>query len=179
MKKLLVFNKIITCCLFTTFLWQSIVATLKLLDRKTSIFSDNVDGLSILFPSITICKKHLNGIHPDDIQNKSLSVQNKISILHENTWRRNESIYFFSHSKMFNLSFPCNTIEGATDGGKPCSFPYVEPYNSGLQKSCSKRLNYCYTRFVKISFNYLCTTIEATTRFSSKCSMLVTNNIIT
>ena len=27
---------------------------------------------------------------------------------------------------MINVTFPCNTIEGGTDSGKPCSFPYIE-----------------------------------------------------
>lgn len=146
MKKL-IFNQLISSILFALFLWQSLVATFKFLDRKTYISSENVDNFSILFPSITICKSHLNGIHGPDLSNKSFPMEHKISILHENTWKKNETIYFLSHSKMFNTTFPCNTIEGATDGGKPCSFPYFEPYNEGLQTSCSKPTNYCYTRY--------------------------------
>ena len=145
MKKL-VFNKTISLILFAIFLWQSIIATLKFLERKTFISSENFDDFSVLFPSITICKRHLNGIHSTELKNETLTIQDKISILHEKTWRKNETIYFFSHSKMFNTSFPCNTFEGATDGGKPCSFPYIEPYNEGLQESCSMPTNYCYTR---------------------------------
>ena len=145
MKKL-VFNKTISLILFAIFLWQSIIATLKFLERKTFISSENFDDSSVLFPSITICKRHLNGIHLTELKNETLTIQDKIFILHEKTWRKNETIYFFSHSKMFNTSFPCNTFEGATDGGKPCSFPYIEPYNEGLQESCSMPTNYCYTR---------------------------------
>ena len=145
MKKL-VFNKTISLILFANFLWQSIIATLKFLERKTFISSENFDDSSVLFPSITICKRHLNGIHLTELKNETLTIQDKIFILHEKTWRKNETIYFFSHSKMFNTSFPCNTFEGATDGGKPCSFPYIEPYNEGLQESCTMPTNYCYTR---------------------------------
>ena len=132
--------------LFALFLWQSITATFKLLERKTFISSVNIDDFSILFPSITICKRHLNGLHSTELKNKSLTIQDKISLLHEKIWRKNETIYFFSHSKMFNSSFPCNTFEGATDGGKPCSFPFIEPYNEGKQKVCSGSPKYCYTR---------------------------------
>ena len=144
MKKL-IFNQLISLLLFALFLWQSLVATFKFLDRKTYISSENVDHFSILFPSITICKRHLNGIFGPDLDNKSLSIRDKISLLHENIWRKNET-NFFSHSNMFNTSFPCNTVEGATDGGKPCSFPYIEPYNKGLQRKCNQPTNYCYTR---------------------------------
>ena len=94
-----------------------------------------------------MCKKYLNGLHTNEIENKSLPVKNKISILHENTWKRSEVFYFFSHSKMFNSTFPCNTIEGATEEGKPCSFPYIDLSDGrGLQNNCTQPLNYCYTR---------------------------------
>ena len=145
--KRLIFKQIITMILFALFLWQSITATFKFLERKTFISSVNIDDFSILFPSITICKRHLNGLHYfRELKNKSLTIQDKISLLHEKIWRKNETIYFFSHSKMFNSSFPCNTFEGATDGGKPCSFPFIEPYNEGKQKLCSGSPKYCYTR---------------------------------
>ena len=61
MKKV-IFNQLISLFLFALFLWQSLVATFKFLDRKTYISSENVDYFTILFPSITICKRHLNGV---------------------------------------------------------------------------------------------------------------------
>ena len=154
MKKL-IFNKVISLILFGLFLWQSIYATLKNLQRKTYVSSENVDEFSILFPSITICKRHMNGIGTIQLKNSSFLIQDKISMLFEKIWRKNETIYFFSHSKMFNLTFPCNTFEGATDGGKPCSFPYIEPYSEGLHKSCRSSTNYCYTRYSISTLNTL------------------------
>ena len=134
--------------LFSLFLWQTIEATFKWLNRNTIISSSNMDDGEVLFPSITVCKKYLNGLHVDVIENKSLSVKDKIAILQENTWKKNEVFYFFSHSKMFNSTFPCNTLEGATEEGKPCSFPYIDP-TLGLQSKCTQPLNYCYTRSVR------------------------------
>ena len=145
--KQIIFNQLISFILFAIFLRESIIATIKFLEKKTFISSENVDDISILYPSITICKRHLNGLDQKDLKNKSLTIQDKMSILNQKIWKKNETIYFFSHSKMFNSSFPCNTKEGATDGGKPCSFPYIEPYQEGLQKACSNvSISYCYTR---------------------------------
>ena len=142
MKKLYLFNKIVTIFLVSLFLWQLFDASFKYFLRNTFISSKRIDSFTILFPSITICKKHSNGLHTNDT---SLSVRQKVSLLHKRLWKKHEVLFFFSHSKMFNTTYPCNTW-GATDGGKPCSFPFIETHFDELQKTCIGK--YCYTRFV-------------------------------
>ena len=154
MKKILFFNGFMMIVLFSLFLWQTFEATRKWLNKNTIMSSSNMDDGAVLYPSITVCKKYLNGLYEDVVENKSMSVKDKISILHENTWKKNEVFFFFSHSKMFNSTFPCNTLEGGTEEGKPCSFPYLDLVGRGLQSKCTvfanakglKSPNYCYTR---------------------------------
>ena len=148
MKKILFFNGFMMIILFSLFLWETFEATYKWLNKNTIISSSSKDDGTVLYPSITVCKKYLNGPNVDIIENKSISDEDKISILHEKLWKRNEVVYFFSHSKMFNSSFPCNTLEGGTEEGKPCSFPYINPIDGrGLQNKCTE-LNFCYTRYI-------------------------------
>ena len=63
--------------------------------------------------------------------------------LHQNTWSRHKLFYFMTHAKMSDRSFPCTTLEGGTDPGKPCSFPYVY-YENQTSSECD--LDYCFTR---------------------------------
>ena len=152
MDKLYLFNKFVTIILFSLFSWQLFSASSKYSLLNTFISSKIIDGSTIMFPSITICKKHSNGLHENDT---ALSVGQKVFLLYERFWKKNEVIFFFSHNKMFNMTFPCNTW-GGTDGGKPCSFPFIESYNNEINQtynfkrhhSCFKGVNYCYTRFV-------------------------------
>ena len=88
MKKILFFNGFMMIILFSLFLWQTIEATFKWLNKNTIISSSNMDDGAVLFPSITVCKKYLNGLHVDVIENKSMPVKDKIAILHENTWKK-------------------------------------------------------------------------------------------
>ena len=145
MKIKYVFNGIVLIILFALFLWQTIVATLKYLERTTiSSISFEDDGL-ILFPSITVCKKYSNGLSENVIKNRSMNIEDKIDLLHKNSWTKNEVFYFASHQNMFNVSFPCTTIPGPdSDPGKPCSFPFLQWQK--LNKGCNKGGN-CPTRY--------------------------------
>ena len=48
---------------------------------------------------------------------------------------------------MFNVTFPCNTLNGATEQAKPCSFPAYD-YQDRLQNKCipGATSNWCFTR---------------------------------
>ena len=131
MKKLLIFNALITLILLLLFLFQTYLAMDKYLAFQTKMSTSNIDEGLILYPSITVCKNYLNGLSSDTVDNSSMTVKEKINILHQNYWSKEKLFYFFSHSKMFNITFPCNTLDtGAMEQGKPCSFP---SYQAGIR----------------------------------------------
>ena len=126
MKKIFVFNFLMKIVLLILFLWQTYLAVSKYLSFDTKMSTSNIDVGTILYPSITVCKNYLNGLSENQMDNSTMTVKDKIDFLHKNFWSKEKLFYFFSHSKMFNLSFPCNTLDtGAVEQGKPCSFPYV------------------------------------------------------
>ena len=97
---------------------------IKYMKENTIISTINKDDGSILFPSVTICKRYWFGLGKSE--NKNVSALITKYRIHKNVWRKKELFYFVSHSNMFNLSFPCNTMEGTgTTPGKPCSFPHT------------------------------------------------------
>ena len=141
----IVFHIFFLAILFSLFLWQSIQATLKYLQRTTLASTSIVDEGSILFPSITVCKKYSNGLYKAEIENISVNIEDKLNTIHNRTWGRSEVFFFVSHENMFNVSFPCTTIEGPdTDPGKPCSFPYLR-YGKVIN-GCKFEGGYCPTR---------------------------------
>ena len=126
----------------------AISAILKYSEKQTIASTYFTDDGSILFPSITVCKKYLIGPSAHQFRNTSMPIEDKINQLHRNTWRRNEVFYFFSHPKMFNLSFPCTSVEGrGTTPGKPCIFPSIDLDGFKLTQ-CDGSENFCYTRYV-------------------------------
>ena len=86
----IVFHIIFLAILFSLFLWQSIQATLKYLQRTTIASTSIVDEGSILFPSITVCKKYSNGLYKAEIENISVNIEDKLKTIHNRTWARNE-----------------------------------------------------------------------------------------
>ena len=146
MKKILLFNAFITLILLGLFSWQTYTAGMKYLEMTTIMSSSSEDEGSVLFPSVTVCKNYLNGLRPEVVKNETLETKEKINILHTRTWKKHEVFYFFSHAKMFNKTFPCTTKEGATEQGKPCSFPFIDEISWQQQPNCLKPLDYCYTR---------------------------------
>ena len=136
MEKKYMFKFCFILVLFSLFLWQTIAATLKYLERKTITSTYNTDEGTILFPSITVCKKYSVVLYESDIRNMSMKIEKKIWNLYKNTWKKDEVFYFFSHPTMFNLSFPCTTMKGTgTSSGKPCSFPFLN-WNGILENKC-------------------------------------------
>ena len=152
MKNIAVFNFLVMMILFLLFSWQTYYAVVKYLTYDTRMSSSNIDAGSILYPSITVCKKYSDGLSQQDIKNKSYTIKNKIDILHRNFWRKDKLFYFFSHSKMFNTTFPCNTLDGATEQGKACSFPFIR--SNGIKYTeCSpisegSASKFCFTRYI-------------------------------
>ena len=149
MKKVYFFiNGLCLLILFAIFLWETISAILKYSEKKTIASTYFTDDGFILFPSITVCKKYLMGPNAIQLGNISMPIEAKVDRLHRNIWRRNEVFYFFSHPNMYNLSFPCTSVEGrGTTPGKPCSFPSIDLQGFKLTQ-CDGPDNFCFTRFV-------------------------------
>ena len=42
----------------------------------------------------------------------------------ESIWNKSEVFYFVNHPGMFDMRFPCVTINDGEDPGKPCIFPF-------------------------------------------------------
>ena len=148
MKKVYFINGLCLLVLFAIFSWETISAILKYSERQTLASTYFTDDGSILFPSITVCKKYLIGPGATQLGNISMPIEAKVDRLHMNTWRRNEVLYFISHPNMFNLSFPCTSVEGrGTTPGKPCSFPCIDLEGLKLTQ-CDGPDNFCCTRHV-------------------------------
>ena len=97
-----------------------------------------------MFPSITVCKKYIfDTFHHSD----GINVEGDLlmQFLHDHTWSRLELFYFMTHAKMLDKTFPCTTLDGGTDPGKPCSFPYIY-YGNQSSTECGQ--DYCFTRSV-------------------------------
>ena len=137
-------NSFITVSLFSLFLWQSVIALSKYLSRTTITTTSNFDNGTILFPSVTVCKSYTTGFSDYDVKNVSLDIQQKINHIRKNIWTKKEVFYFFSHSNMFNLTFPCTTKDGNTPG-KACSFPAFDFENKNILYGCNGYGN-CITR---------------------------------
>ena len=139
-------NSLFIASLFALFLWQSIIALLKYLEGATVTSTSNFDNGTILFPSVTVCKRYVTGFYKNDVENVTLDIQQKINHFRKNIWRKNEVFYFFSHSNMFNLTFPCTTKESIGNApGKACSFPSLDFKNKNMEYECNGWGN-CVTR---------------------------------
>ena len=126
--------------LFALFLWQTFHATLKYLDGTISTSISSVDDGTILFPSVTVCKKYF---FVPPIKNET-NATDLMNALQDNTWKKRELFYFVSHANMFYLTFPCNTMDGAgNQNGKPCTFPHRYYPEEEILTTCDK---YCATR---------------------------------
>ena len=150
MKKGPLINTFFLVILFALFMWQTIFVTLKYLEFNTIMSTSSSDEGSILFPSITVCKKYsFNTYSSMSIRNTSMSLSEKITLLQKSLWTRNETFYFANHPGMFNASFPCTTQDGTgTDAGKPCSFPYIDDIERTKAHDQCSATNDCFTRWI-------------------------------
>ena len=139
-------NSFIVVSLFGLFLWQSIIALSKYLERTTITSTSNFDNGAILFPSVTVCKRYVSGFYDNDLKNVTLDIQQKINQFRKTVWRKKDVFYFFSHTNMFNLTFPCTTKDGiGNTPGKACSFPSLDFKNKNRLNGCNGWGN-CVTR---------------------------------
>ena len=66
---------------------------------------------NFLYPSVTVCKKYTFNNYIDHIfADGSLTLQDIIERVGEESLDIEELFYFFSHPGMLNLTFPCTTL---------------------------------------------------------------------
>ena len=152
---------VVTSVLLVLFLWQTLESVTKFMKGQTLIstsyqvhswksdlfhqfynFSHLKDHGTILFPSVTVCKKYIFDVYQSG---DGINMEGDLLMryLHHHTWNRSNLFYFMTHAKMLEKSFPCTTLEGGTDPGKPCSFPYIY-YENMTSTECEQ--DYCFTR---------------------------------
>jgi hypothetical protein len=75
---------------------------------NTSVFTSVEEEDTLLYPSVTVCKKYTFDQYKVNILlNESVTIiYTKVAIV-ENSWTREKVFYFLSHPKMENLTFPC------------------------------------------------------------------------
>ena len=95
--------------------------------KDTSYHVSFEDKKSILYPSVSICKRYAfdieSGVQTLSFENKS--IEDVIAMVLNNTWNIENQFYFFTHPGIMNLTFPCTTTLGGTSQGKPCVFPTI------------------------------------------------------
>ena len=54
----------------------------------------------------------------------------------QSTWDLEHILYFFTHPGVMNMTFPCTTVLGGMDPGKPCMFPLSYPdWDTGIDNT--------------------------------------------
>ena len=88
------------------------------------------DDGSILYPSVTICKKYSYDESPGFINliksNVSITIEEAQNWAETHTWEREKTFPFFNHRNMAKETFPCDTVGGDMPG-RPCVFPFKYP----------------------------------------------------
>ena len=78
----------------------------------------------IQYPSISICKKYSIDGNPDFLGRDTFDISRIKEELQEYyTYDLEDTLYFFTHPGVMNLTFPCTTVLGGMDPAKPCIFP--------------------------------------------------------
>ena len=102
------------------------------------------------YPSISVCKRYIydNTYKTEELlKNASVKLWMKKKAVMENTWNRDELMFFLNHPQMLNLTFPCTSRNGI-DPGKPCVFMNSSNYMSNFN-SCDKWFaRVCYTNII-------------------------------
>ena len=164
MKCMYYFNIAIFISLLALFLWQSSISLIKLTSLKTNFYNTIMEEDTVLYPSVTVCKKYTFDTYLDHMfENKDINLTEVKELVIANSWDIEEVFYFFTHPNMLGLTFPCTT-DGGTDPGKPCMFPYKDyhyyddyDYAEFFQHACVKMQTTspaCYTRLTENQTTY-------------------------
>ena len=142
MKCLHVFNTILFLILFSLFIWQCSISIIKFLSKKTSFYTTIKSTDTIVYPSVSVCKKFTYEKYLDDLfsNESTTSIVELKKVVVENSWDLEEVFYFLTHPQVYDgLTFPCTTKLDGTDPGKPCMFPFKPDYEP------SQEYNKCFT----------------------------------
>ena len=103
-----------------------------------------IDEGTILFPSVTFCKKFMFDQPPGVLSllgSGNFSTRDAKEWFQNHTWSRSQLFNFFTHSTLNSSHhYPCNTIDGPK-AGSPCSFPFLYPDCGLLEKSINCKNN--------------------------------------
>ena len=105
-------NRAVLFVLFGLFIWQTILAIMKYMERTTITSSNNRDEGSILFPSITVCKNYLNGPNYLQIKNENVKVETLNRNLYNKIWSKKQVFYFFLTQICSIYLFPVQPKKG-------------------------------------------------------------------
>ena len=107
-KMVIHFKLLLFILLLFLFLWQSFIPIQKFSRGNTSMFTSVEEEDTLLYPSVTVCKKYTFVQYIDNIiLNESVTLGDTKAAIAENAWKREKVFYFLSHPKMENLTFPC------------------------------------------------------------------------
>ena len=78
------------------------------------------------YPSVTFCRRQAFDENIDDtlIHNESSSAYDIEDALEKEISKKEEIVYFLSHTNMTKDNHPCLTSKNSINPGKPCIFPF-------------------------------------------------------
>ena len=146
-------------CLVLTILVLLLCVTLfrsglKYSKRNTSFQKTTINQETILYPSVSICRKYtFDNYIDEDLLNPTVTLSKKQDLIRNNSWLRERAIFFLGHSGMLGLTYPCLTTMGGTDSAKLCSFPSPNYFSSPCDFDQSQK-KVCYTRMTDNGTKY-------------------------
>ena len=113
-------------------------------EARTSVVESVVPVDTLLYPSLSVCKRYTYDTFLDPLLLNSSSLEEARGVVEGRVWGREQVVRFLGHPSILNLTFPCMTNQDGTDPGKPCSFP-----DEGNRTGChlyGTLTPACYTR---------------------------------
>ena len=117
--------KFLGCFYFAVFCYYVHLSIMKYMKGATKYESKFVDDDKVQYPSLSVCPKYTfkktSVTRTLLITNESIS--QKINLVRENIWKKDDVFSFVNHPGIFGQGYPCVTLNDGTDPGKPCTFP--------------------------------------------------------
>ena len=169
MKSHLFFNILIFCVLLGLFIWQCSLSISKFMRNKTSFYNTIKSKDTILYPSVTVCKKYTYEKNLDYLfHDGTLRLSEIKEEVIKNSLDVEKVFYFFTHPGMLGLTFPCTTNLDGTDPGKPCAFP--AKYNNSTFYGCLQITTSSPICFTRVTKNHTAYFEDGVKEFWSYCS---------
>ena len=120
---LLYFRVVVMVTMTVLFLVEAHKAWRSWREGRTSVVDSVLPVDSILYPSLSICKRYTYDTFLDPLLLNSSSLEEARGVVEGRVWGREQVVRFLGHPSILNLTYPCVTSQDGTDPGKPCSFP--------------------------------------------------------